>query len=401
LQSGTKYSIYRPSLTSPPRHQVPLTTGLDADAFYASSYTGVLPEDVLQDLYSPLALASVPGSLPETPLLLPNDDMVQRDLSTFDRNSTVDGYRIGVIYIGEGQTDEVEILANTNGSAAYAEFISQLGTLVRLKGATMNTQDLDRVADVDGPYAYCWRDRATEVVFHITTMMPTDLENDAQCINKKRHIGNDFVNIVWNESGQDFRFDTFPSAFNYVYIVITPETRAGLVADEANGRAADDDDDDAAAPEARAGGGAAMADALFRVLVLSAPSFPAVSPASEAKLLSGRALGAFVRLVALNGAFFSRVWAVREQGGEHVSSWRSRLLDIRRMRDKYGSREKVVGGAAPEKAGGGGGSNRASGAWGGGGGVAGDRSSMSSAAAARQQRASLSFGLGGAEPGYF
>jgi hypothetical protein len=374
-----------------------LATGLDADAFYASTYTGVLPEDVLQDLYSPLALASVPGSLPETPLLLPNDDMVQRDLSTFDRNSTVDGYRIGVIYIGEGQTNEIEILANTNGSAAYADFIGQLGTLVRLKGATMNTQDLDRVADVDGPYAYCWRDRSTEVVFHITTMMPTDLENDAQCINKKRHIGNDFVNIVWNESGQDFRFDTFPSAFNYVYIVITPETRAALAADEAVGPAADAA---TGAGEEAASVGAATSDALFRVQVLSAPSFPSVSPASEAKLLSGRALGPFTRLVALNGAFFSRVWAVREQGGEHVSSWRNRLLDVRRMRDKYGSREKVVGGAAaPEK--GGGGSNRTSGAWGGGGGAPGDRSSMSSAAAARQQRASLSFGLGGAEPGYF
>jgi hypothetical protein len=365
---------------------VPLTTGLDADAFYASTYTGVLPEDVLQDLYSPLALASVPGSLPETPLLLPDDEMVQRDLSTFDRNSTVDGYRIGVIYIGEGQTNEVEILANTNGSAAYAEFLGQLGTLVRLKGATMNTQDLDRVADVDGPYAYCWRDRSTEVVFHITTMMPTDLENDAQCINKKRHIGNDFVNVVWNESGQDFRFDTFPSAFNYVYIVITPETRAGVVGEGT-----------AAAAEDEAAGGA-TSDALFRVQVLSAPSFPSLSPASETKLLSGRALGAFTRLVALNGAFFSQVWAERERGGEHVSSWRNRLLDVRRMRDKYGSREKVVGGA--EK--GGTGSNRASGAWGGGGGgAAGDRTSMSSAAAARQQRASLSFGLGGAEPGYF
>jgi hypothetical protein len=376
-----------------------LATGLDADAFYASTYTGVLPEDVLQDLYSPLALASVPGSLPETPLLLPNDDMVQRDLSTFDRNSTVDGYRIGVIYIGEGQTCEVEILANTNGSAAYAEFISQLGTLVRLKGATMNTQDLDRVADADGPYAYCWRDRSTEVVFHITTMMPTDLENDAQCINKKRHIGNDFVNIVWNESGQDFRFDTFPSAFNYVYIVITPETRASPVADETSApigqaQGASSNAKDAGAEEAQPGGPPTQ-DALFRVQVLSAASFPALSPASEAKLLSGRALGPFVRLVALNGAFFSRVWAVREQGGEHVSSWRNRLLDIRRMRDKYGSREKVVGGVAPAEKGGGG-SNRTSGAWGGG----GDRSSMN-LTAARQQRASLSFGLGGAEPGYF
>jgi hypothetical protein len=217
-------------LTSPPRHQVPLTTGLNADAFYTSSYTGVLPEDILQDTYSSLSLAVLPRTLVEVPIPLPSDDHLTRTLSTFDRNSTVDGHKIGVIYVGPDQSKEADILANTYGSPDYLEFLTKLGTLIPLKGATFNTQGLDRSDDTDGTHTYAWRDRATEIVFHITTMMPTDLENNPMCINKKQHIGNDFVNVIWNDSGHEFNFDTFPSAFNYVYVVITPESDADFVA---------------------------------------------------------------------------------------------------------------------------------------------------------------------------
>lgn len=37
--------------------------------------------------------------------------------------------------------------------------------------------------------------------------MPTT-ENDTKCTNKKRNIGNDFVTIVYNESGQEYDIQT-------------------------------------------------------------------------------------------------------------------------------------------------------------------------------------------------
>jgi hypothetical protein len=46
-------------------------------------------------------------------------------------------------------------------------------------------------------------------------------------------------------------------------------------------------------------------------------------------------LPGFIRLLALNASVFSQVWANRE-GGEHVSSWRNRLREINRIRDRYG-----------------------------------------------------------------
>lgn len=39
------------------------------------------------------------------------------------------------------------------------------------------------------------------VMFHVATLMP---HNDPSCLNKKRHIGNDFVTIVYNDSGKPY-----------------------------------------------------------------------------------------------------------------------------------------------------------------------------------------------------
>jgi len=271
----------------------------------------VLPSHVLLQLMVPSNM--MPESL--RPIPLPDDDVTNRTLSYFDLNSTVDGHKVGVIYIGEGQTTEQEILANVIGSNEYTTFVEGLGTLTKLKDAKFNTQGLDKDNNSDGEFTFCWRDRVTEIVFHVTTMMPTDRTNDPQCSGKKRHTGNDFVNIIFNDSGRPFRFDTFPSQFNYVNIVITPESRASFIAirtrsyDEANRQ-------------------------FYRVQVMSKPGFPEISPAADTKIVSGKSLPVFVRLLALNASVFSLVWYNRD-GGEHVSSWRNRLREIERLRQKH------------------------------------------------------------------
>jgi hypothetical protein len=313
--SGTSCYVIREKFSRPPAHQSQLPTDSLRDARHSDANV-VLPSHLLLQL-----TASSPQSTEVLrPIALPDDEAVRRAISTFDRNFTVDGHKVGVIYIGENQTQEVEILANIMGSSDYTDFLSELGTLTKLKGAKFNTQGLDREYNSDGEYAFCWRDRVTEIVFHVTTQMPTNLENDPQCISKKRHIGNDFVNIIFNNSGLPFRFDTFPSEFNYVNIVITPESRASFAATRLRpGQHAD--------------------NAFYKVQVMSKPGFPEISPASETKTISLTALPGFIRLLALNASVFSLVWANRE-GGEHISSWRNRLREINRLREKYGP--KVV-----------------------------------------------------------
>ncbi|KAH8683368.1 hypothetical protein BGZ60DRAFT_368717 [Tricladium varicosporioides] len=307
--SGTSCYIIREKFSRPPPHQSQISTDSMRDT-RQSEVNMVLPSHLLLQL-----TASIPLTKESMPIPLPEDDFMQRAISSFDRNFTVDGHKVGVIYIGENQTQEVEILSNILGSSDYTAFLSGLGTLTKLQGATFNTQGLDRVGNADGEYAFCWRDRVTEIVFHVTTQMPTNLEMDPQCIGKKRHIGNDFVNIIFNNSGLPFRFDTFPSDFNYVNIVITPESRASFVATRLR-----------STENAK--------NAFYKVQVMSKPGFPEISPAAETKIMSLEALPSFIRLLALNASVFSLVWANRE-GGEHISSWRNRLREINRLRDRY------------------------------------------------------------------
>jgi hypothetical protein len=243
--------------------------------------------------------------------------MTRRAIATFDRIATIDSFKVGVIYIGEGQTNERDIFMNDIGSPAYTSFLSDLGTLCRLKDAKFNTGGLDTRANVDGEFTYCWRDRCIELVFHVTTMMPTNRDDDMTYPNKKRHIGNDFVNIIFNDSGLPYDFDTFPSAFNYIHIVVSPESRASFV-----DRRLDP------SPSGR--------DRYYKVQTVSKPGFPDISPASETKILCGAHLATYCRLIAINACVFSNVWFVRE-GGENISSWRNRLREIKRLRDRHGA----------------------------------------------------------------
>jgi hypothetical protein len=308
--SGTASYMVREAFRPPPLHQ----TGNQVDVGRDGQESGnmVLPSHLLIELMS-----SIPQFCDTSrPIPLPDDDTTDRTLRVFDRQPTVDGHKVGVIYIGEGQTQELEILANVSGSSDYVEFLNNLGTLTKLKGATFNTQGLDREMDIDGQYAFCWRDRLTEIIFHVTTQMPTNLDHDPQLSNKKRHIGNDFVNIIFNDSGLPFRFDTFPSQFNFVNIVITPASRASFIATR----------------EARRK--ESQAQPFYRVQVMSKPGFPEISPASETKMVSLKALPQFIRLLALNASVFSLVW--QNRAGEHISPWRSRLREIQRLREKHG-----------------------------------------------------------------
>lgn len=46
-----------------------------------------------------------------------------------------------------------------------------------------------------------------QVIFHVATLMPTR-ESDPMCNGKKLHIGNDYVTIVYNESGDEYNIQT-------------------------------------------------------------------------------------------------------------------------------------------------------------------------------------------------
>ena len=322
--SGTTHAMYQQYTAQLPPHHVAMPSTITSGG--ADAPTKVFPQHVLLQLGFTIA----PVPIPLQPILLPEDETMNRAISSFDRNDTVDGHKAGVVYIAEGQTSETEILANRCGTKVYDEFLAGLGTKVRLQDAIFNTQGLDRASDIDGTHTYAWRDRVSEIVFHVTTMMPTNEENDPYYINKKRHIGNDYVNIIYNDSGSPFDFDTFSSQFNRVNIVITPEIvtqRPSFLPENNTKHEALDEPDKVDLTD--------MTDIVFfNVQTFCSPSFPQISPAATPKIVSAKVLPGFVRQLALNASVFSLVWSNRE-GGENISSWRNRLKEIMKLRQRY------------------------------------------------------------------
>ncbi|KAI7862471.1 hypothetical protein BDF14DRAFT_1855114 [Spinellus fusiger] len=252
--------------------------------------------------------------LMDAPPLLPDDDATLRTLATLDRIPVVDFHKIGVLYVGPRQNHEVQILANTHGSPDYIKFLHGLGTIEKLCGRTDNTGGLDREMDIDGRHAYFWKDDVTEMIFHVATMMPTHLDRDPQCSAKKRHIGNDYVSIVYNDSGTDYTFNTLPGQFNFVNIVISPHSISS----------------ESVATQALWG----TESSFFRVEMQRRPDMPDIGPISEPKLISAQSLPGFVRQVALHANIFAQVQSGANGKREYVAHWRERLRHIRRVRDR-------------------------------------------------------------------
>lgn len=266
--------------------------------------------------------ASALGS--KTVITLPQDDAVRRAIEAFDRTSALDSHKAGVVYVGERQTTEDRIFQNISGSPGYREFVKNLGALERLRGAAFNTQGLDRAEDTDGEFAIVWHNKVTEVVFHVTTMMPNSDDATTNTGRKKRHIGNNHVNIVYNNSGGMLDYETlyniFPGQLTYVYIVITPSARTSFVEARTVGVTRD------------------KREWFYAVQVVTRPDYPNVSPAVEEKVVSGASLPGFVRNLALNECIISLMWTPRNDSAEYPSSWRSRLHQLRRLGERYGEK---------------------------------------------------------------
>ena len=322
--SGTTHASYYHNTAKIPDHHV---RGRRSDS--SSLFQG-LPDVYPNHMFLQISSTIAPLPIPLQPIVLPDNEIIQRALRNFDRIDTVDGHKAGVIYIGEGQFSEAEILANSQGTDAYEAFLSGLGTKVKLQDAKFNTQGLDRVANVDGTDTYAWRDRVTEIVFHVPTMMPTDAENDPQGVKKKAHIGNDRVKIVYNNSGRAFDFNTFPSEMNFVNLIITPEayTAGGsLVTARRPRRNARKQNEQAPSVTDLYG--------YYQVQTICSSKFPQLSPAASLKVVSAEALPDFVRHLALKASLFCQIWSVVLGHGEYYSSWRVRLKEIIRLRKEY------------------------------------------------------------------
>ncbi|XP_040604200.1 tuberin isoform X6 [Mesocricetus auratus] len=268
----------------------------------AEKVPGINPSFVFLQLYhSPFF-----GDESNKPILLPNESF-ERSVQLLDQIPSYDTHKIAVLYVGEGQSSsELAILSNEHGSYRYTEFLTGLGRLIELKDCQPDKVYLGGldVCGEDGQFTYCWHDDIMQAVFHIATLMPTKDVDKHRC-DKKRHLGNDFVSIIYNDSGEDFKLGTIKGQFNFVHVIITP------------------------------------LDYKCNLLTLQCrKDMEGLVDTSVAKIVSDRNLSFVARQMALHANMASQVHHSRSNPTDiYPSKWIARLRHIKRLRHRI--REEV------------------------------------------------------------
>ncbi|XP_019112551.1 rap1 GTPase-activating protein 1 isoform X7 [Larimichthys crocea] len=150
------------------------------------------------------------------PVLYPK---ASRLIVTFDEHVISNNFKFGVIYQKFGQTSEEELFGNSEESPAFVEFLEFLGEKIELHNFKGFRGGLDVTHGQTGTESVYCNYRNKEVMFHVSTKLPYT-EGDTQQLQRKRHIGNDIVAIVFQEENTPFVPDMIASNFLHAYIVV-------------------------------------------------------------------------------------------------------------------------------------------------------------------------------------
>ncbi|VDK89098.1 unnamed protein product [Litomosoides sigmodontis] len=175
-----------------------------ADRPTASRMARLLCDEVTTDRFSPVAF---PGG---TEMIL-----------KYDEHVLTNTYKFGVIYQRFGQTTEEELFGNATFSNAFDEFLDIIGERIELRDFKGYRGGLDTQHGQTGVESVYCQFRQREIMFHISTMLPYTA-GDAQQLQRKRHIGNDIVAIVFQEENTPFSADMIASNFLHAFIVVQP-----------------------------------------------------------------------------------------------------------------------------------------------------------------------------------
>lgn len=268
-------------------------SGATATTAYVDLYrSGMNPRFVFLHLFRSLGQA-------ERALPLPESD-VERSVGVFDHILTYETHRMGLLYVGPGQSGQEQcILSNTHGSVRYTMLLRGLGSLVRLSELDPRRTYLGGLACTgeDGSHCLCWQDDVTQVVFHVATLMP-NVENDRHRGNKKRHIGNDYVHIVYNESSEPYDLATIRGDCHCVCVVVEPlKLGHNLVS-----------------------------------LVGKPEVLELLRPPPEPQLVPDSSLAVYVRQTAIHANVACTNFHRSKAGSSYVNNWHERLQHLERLR---------------------------------------------------------------------
>ncbi|KAM9782519.1 rap1 GTPase-activating protein 2 [Neosynchiropus ocellatus] len=140
-------------------------------------------------------------------------------IRAFDEHRVSPNFKFGVLYQKDGQFTEEEILGNDEESDQFKDFLSILGETVELQGFAGFRGGLDVCHGQTGSEAVYTSFHGREIMFHVATKLPFT-DGDPQQLQRKRHIGNDIVALVFQEGPTPFLCDVIKSHFLHCFLVV-------------------------------------------------------------------------------------------------------------------------------------------------------------------------------------
>jgi len=223
------YRLLIKSIEGTKKYEVPFSKDLKStrrmtslfskgDAFGTSKNQILL---LLQELY--------PNFNPKT-LQLVKDPALKNELISMEERMIVTNFKFGVLYVKAGQMVEEDMFGNEHGSPEFDEFMGTIANKIDLKGFKGFRGGLDVKHDTTGKNSYYtkipWTGNGNEIelMFHVCTELPY-VANDLQHLQRKRHIGNDIVVLVYKEGDDPFNPSVLVSHFNHVFVVVQKDLK--------------------------------------------------------------------------------------------------------------------------------------------------------------------------------
>ncbi|XP_067107051.1 GTPase-activating Rap/Ran-GAP domain-like protein 3 isoform X1 [Osmerus mordax] len=147
---------------------------------------------------------------------------IQKDLLVLEEQEGSVNFKFGVLYAKDGQLTDDEMFSNEMGSESFDKFLNLLGDSISLQGWAGYRGGLDTKNDTTGMNSIYTVYQGHELMFHVSTMLPYSKENKQQ-VERKRHIGNDIVTIVFQEgddASPSFKPSMIRSHFTHIFALV-------------------------------------------------------------------------------------------------------------------------------------------------------------------------------------
>ncbi|KAJ3351564.1 hypothetical protein HDU83_008828 [Entophlyctis luteolus] len=165
------------------------------------------------------------SGIPARSLTLVKNPGLANELLAMEERQVIRSYKFGVGYCMAGQTMESDMMANRHDTAspAFKSFLQFLGETIELRGWKGYRAGLDvSGTNQTGTHSVYTKWQGYEIMFHVSTLLPYS-EKDNQQLERKRHLGNDIVMIIFQDTDEPFQLSTITSHQNHILAFVKAE----------------------------------------------------------------------------------------------------------------------------------------------------------------------------------